>query len=95
MKRRGFFQSLARAAAIVALAPQLAFRTRPDLPNVSEPNPLWEEVPYEVSIVTFVRTRDSKTGELLKKADEFTVPVRVGVPTPKEGQTCKSFTGIH
>jgi len=29
MKRRSFFQSLARAAAIIALAPQLAFRAKP------------------------------------------------------------------
>lgn len=35
MKRRSFFQSLAKAAAIVALAPQLAFRVKPDLPSVA------------------------------------------------------------
>lgn len=29
MKRRSFFTSLAKAAAIVALAPQLAFRVKP------------------------------------------------------------------
>lgn len=31
MKRRSFFQSLAKAAAIVALAPQLAFRAKSDV----------------------------------------------------------------
>lgn len=33
MKRRAFFQSLAKAAAIVALAPQLAFRVKPEIPQ--------------------------------------------------------------
>lgn len=32
MKRRSFFKSLAQAAAIVALAPQLAFRVKPAPP---------------------------------------------------------------
>lgn len=31
MKRRGFFQSLAKAAAIIALAPQLAFRAKAEV----------------------------------------------------------------
>lgn len=30
--RRGFFRSLAQTAAIIALAPQLAFRVRPEVP---------------------------------------------------------------
>lgn len=29
MRRRGFFKSLVKAAAIVALAPQIAFRVKP------------------------------------------------------------------
>ena len=29
--RRGFFKSLAKAAAIIALAPQIAFRVRPEV----------------------------------------------------------------
>jgi hypothetical protein len=29
--RRGFFKSLFKAAAIIALAPQIAFRVKPDL----------------------------------------------------------------
>lgn len=36
MNRRSFFQSIARAAAIVALAPQIAFRA-PKLKLVVEP----------------------------------------------------------
>lgn len=42
MNRRSFFQSLARAAAIVALAPQLAFRVRPERLLVSEYVPVLE-----------------------------------------------------
>ena len=38
MKRRSFFSSIARAAAIVALAPQLAFRVKPAMP-VAVPQP--------------------------------------------------------
>lgn len=36
MKRRSFFQSLAKAAAIIALAPQLAFRSPPQYFGVKE-----------------------------------------------------------
>lgn len=35
MKRRSFFKRLATAAAIVALAPQLCFRQRLQLPDAS------------------------------------------------------------
>lgn len=34
MKRRSFFKSLAKAAAIVALAPQIAFGVRTELPRL-------------------------------------------------------------
>lgn len=63
MKRRGFFQSLAKAAAIVALAPQLAFRVRPEMPN-----PAWNPADYqgEWQFVTFVRAYDPETGETLE-----------------------------
>lgn len=33
--RRGFFRSLAKTAAIIALAPQLAFRVRPEVVDVA------------------------------------------------------------
>lgn len=39
MKRRSFFTSLAKAAAIVALAPQLAFRAKPIKVALPEPPP--------------------------------------------------------
>ena len=38
MQRRKFFQRIAQAAAVVALAPQIAFRQKPLLPKV-EPQP--------------------------------------------------------
>lgn len=44
MNRRSFFQSLARAAATVALAPQLAFRVKP-LP-IKAPEPQQIMVSY-------------------------------------------------
>lgn len=34
MNTRSFFKSLARTAAIIALAPQLCFRVRPELPKI-------------------------------------------------------------
>lgn len=59
MKRRGFFASLAKAAAIVALAPQLAFRAKPELPAI---NPAWETAQFEIRFVSFVQRIDSETG---------------------------------
>jgi hypothetical protein len=44
MKRRSFFQSLAKAAAIVALAPQLAFRVKPVVVEISHPAEVVTEV---------------------------------------------------
>lgn len=35
MNRRSFFSKCLRAAAIVALAPQIAFRVKPDLPTLT------------------------------------------------------------
>lgn len=49
MKRRGFFKSLAKAAAIVALAPQLAFRVNPKL----KINPEWVNATHMVDFVAF------------------------------------------
>lgn len=46
MKRRGFFNSLAKAAAIIALAPQLAFRTKPEGQWII--NPEWEKAENEI-----------------------------------------------
>lgn len=40
MRRRSFFHAIANAAAIVALAPQLAFRVRPG--KIEAPQPLLE-----------------------------------------------------
>lgn len=37
MKRRNFFQGVLKAAAILALAPQLAFRVRPNLQSLMPP----------------------------------------------------------
>lgn len=41
--RRGFFQSLAKAAAIIALAPQIAFRVKPEEIAVRDIVPFWCE----------------------------------------------------
>lgn len=41
MNRRSFFRSLSKAAAIVALAPQLAFRSKPQLPEIQHLETFW------------------------------------------------------
>lgn len=50
MKRRNFFQGILKAAAILALAPQLAFRARPSLPSVAlgETKTIWFSNGHEV-----------------------------------------------
>lgn len=40
MKRRGFFQSIAKAAAIIALAPPLAFRVSKIAPGIESLSPV-------------------------------------------------------
>lgn len=57
MKRRSFFQKLFQSAAIVALAPQLAFRTpvisflkRP--PNISDYECVFVLPPQEITLVS-------------------------------------------
>jgi len=48
MKRRSFFQAVAKAAAIVALAPQIAFRVKPEAIAVKMP----EVLAYELTITS-------------------------------------------
>lgn len=71
MKRRSFFQSCVRAAAIIALAPQLAFRVRPDAVVVAKIDSmkLWQ-------IVT--SRRHENPPEPLKMWMEYTTMVNGG-----------------
>lgn len=60
--RRGFFKSLAKAAAVVALAPQIAFRVRPEVPRVEY---FWYETERSTMIV------DQEYSMMMTKMAEF------------------------
>lgn len=53
-------------AAILALAPQLAFRVKPDVPTL--PNPDWADAPMEeIRCVEFTRRFDPDTGAVTEE----------------------------
>lgn len=54
MNRRSFFQSIAKAVAIVALAPQLAFRPKPLKWVVTRPKPMWQVMHAQFEARAFV-----------------------------------------
>lgn len=54
MRRRGFLQALVRAAAIVALAPQLAFRVKVE--KLIVPTSPWSEYVVGYKGDTFLQT---------------------------------------
>lgn len=75
MNRRRWFQSLAKAAAIVALAPQLAFRVKPELTTLD--TQFWIQTTAEVSyydeeyrkafVASFFHNEPIHTKEVLEK----------------------------
>lgn len=49
MTKRSFFKAIMGAVAAVALAPEIAFRTRLEMPKAAAPvNPDWVDAPYEI-----------------------------------------------
>lgn len=74
MNRRSFFRSLARAAGIVALAPQLAFRVKPL--QVEAPAPFWFQEDRASMLVDdnyllFIAQLEAKTFEFPPSFQDF------------------------
>jgi hypothetical protein len=67
MKRRSFFQSIARAAAIVALAPQLAFRVKPVVAEISHPVEVTEVATYWTQTTRVVALYSEGYREAMRK----------------------------
>lgn len=97
--RRGFFRSLAQTAAIIALAPQLAFRVRPEVVDMAaidlEMQRAWVNTFFFVEPIDFKACGGIKVGFIegeWKELETITtyaepncnVYVEAGCATPEE-----------